>query len=610
MSDLYPVTPDKITLNGGIWANRQRINQRVSLKHGYHMLEAAGNFHNLRLAAGTIKGTYRGPLYIDSDLYKWLEATAYVRNDDAEINTMAETVIMLIADAQADDGYLNTYFQVVAPRWSNLKDGHELYCAGHLIEAALAHARLCDDDRLLTIARRLVDYIDTVFGDDGLSAPPGHPEIELALVDLYTETGAAHYLRLAQFFVNQRGYNKLKAGRNAAYYQDRVPVREATEIEGHAVRGLYLTCGVFDVYRATGEIALLNSVQAQWRDMVNGKIYLTGGAGARHAGERFGEAFELPNDRAYCETCAAIASILLNWRLLQLTGNSQYADLMEQTLYNGFLSGADLAGRGYFYVNPLLSRQGHTRPEWHGCACCPPNVMRTLASVTKFFATYSDDGVQVHHYSAATVAVDERIAFDMQTNYPWDGEITLTLNDDCITSAWTLQLRIPAWCDGAELSVNGEAYPLHIDTGYTSITREWRAGDRVRLLLPMPVQIIGGHPHIDAARGTVAIRRGPVVYCLEDADHSVDVLEAQINLSTQFDVTWQPDLLDGCTVIKFDGLVSTWPDATVYAPLASVPVKPVKLTAIPYHLWANRQPGPMCVWLPVAQSTTIDKGEN
>jgi uncharacterized protein len=412
-----------VAIDGGVWARRQAVNGEGALPHGFRMLEAAGNLENLRIAAGCSAGRYRGPVFMDSDVYKWLEAAAceMARAPNDWLRSTSEATIALVAAAQGDDGYVNSHYMVAEPgkRWTDFAQGHELYCAGHLIQAAIAHRRATGDDRLLTIARRFADHIHTMFGPGRRVATPGHPEIEMALAELYRETGERRHLDLAAFFLEHRGRGWLGPGRynSSVSYQDRVPVRDATTVEGHAVRAMYLATGVADVYLETGEAALLEALTRQWYDMVGGKLYVTGGVGARHLAEAFGQPYELPNDLAYCETCGAIGSVMWNWRMLLATGQSRFADLIERTLYNAVLAGVSLTGDRYFYVNPLanngeveqLSRGGCLRREWHLVACCPPNVMRLLASLGHYVATRDASGLQIHQYGSARIATPSRL---------------------------------------------------------------------------------------------------------------------------------------------------------------------------------------------------------
>jgi DUF1680 family protein len=604
-----------VSLNAGFWASRQQLNREVSLTHGFRMLDRAGNLQNLRLAAGTASGAYAGPVFMDSDVYKWLEAVAYA-GAPAKVQQHAEEAIRLVQEAQADDGYLDSYYQVVAPdrKWAELPTGHELYCAGHLIQAAVAWHTVLGDDRLLDVSCRVIDHVLSIFGPDKRIGVPGHPEIETALVELYRATSDKKYLDLAQFFVDHRGRGMLGPNPRfggSAYYQDRVPVRESSEIEGHAVRALYLTTGVTDLYLETGEAALLDAMLRQWTDFVAHKLYVTGGAGSRHSGEAFGHAYELPGERAYCETCAAIASITWNWRLLLASGEARFADLIERTLYNGFLSGVSLAADTFFYVNPLLSRGQPEvvgrgvieRQPWFTVACCPPNVMRLLASLGEYIATYAGDGVQIHQYASATLRAP-LATLRIETEYPWQGEVAVHVDSDS-DRPWTLQLRVPPWSDEPRVSVNGTAVAgPPVRQGYICIERDWRTGDCVELSLSMEPRLAEPHPRIEAAHGCLAVERGPLVYCLEQADHtSASVLDLRLDPDADLKATWQPDLLGGVMTVAAAGEVASvaeWGDATFRSHQRSEAAhgERTSLVAIPYFAWANRGPGPMRVWIP------------
>jgi DUF1680 family protein len=604
-----------VVLGKGFWAKWQAINRRSSLEHGYQMLERAGNLHNFRVASGREQGDYRGRNFLDSDVYKWLEAVAdeLARTPDSPLTDKADAVIDLIAAAQQPDGYLNTYFQIVEPdkRWTDLDHSHELYCFGHLFQAAVAYHRVTSDVRLLNVARRAADYIDSIFGPDKRHGTCGHPEIEMALVELYRETGQRRYLDLAKFFIDQRGQGKMRGlgWYGPEYHQDRVPVRQADRVEGHAVRAMYLLAGVTDLYLETGEQALRDSLLRQWRDMTGGKLYITGGVGARYEGESFGEPYELPSDQCYCETCAAIGSIMWNWRMLLVTGEARFADVMEQTLYNGFLSGASLDGTHFFYINPLLSRGGYQRAEWYGVACCPPNIMRTVGSIESYLATGDATGVQIHLYDSAAITVDREAGsatrLHMETDYPWQGQITITV-DQTDGTPWALALRIPGWCHGASIRLNGVAISVPAKaSSYAVIERIWQPGDVVELTLPLEGQLITAHPLIDPARGSAAIMRGPLVYCLEQVDQAsaVDIMQVQIDDTQPLEAHWDEGLLGGVMTICAAGHVidtASWA-GTLYRPLAAAgdpPSQSARLKAIPYHLWGNRGPDAMRVWIP------------
>ncbi len=598
----------QVRLQRGFWGTRQDVVRSASLAHGYRMLDEWGNLDDLRLAAGTIAGSYKGPVFMDSDVYKWLEAVAYYADGLApDVKGMADEVIGLVQQAQAADGYLDSYYQVAEPtkRWVEIPTGHELYCAGHLIQAAVAWQRCAGDSRLLDVARRVVDHVMTIFGPSLRPGTPGHPEIELALVELYRATDDRRYLDLAQFFVDHRGNGLLGPNPRfggSAYYQDRVPVRDSTELEGHAVRALYLTTGVADLFVETGEAALFVALERQWRDLVERKLYITGGIGARHQGEAFGQPYELPNDRAYAETCAAIASITWSWRMLLITGHGQYADLIERTLFNGFLSGMSLDGERYFYVNPLaspglpevLGRGGHERREWYFVACCPPNVMRLIGSLGQYVATSDASGVQLHQYMSGTVTAD-RIALQVQTDYPWDSRIMITVAQT--DGPCSLRLRIPAWCKTP--TINGTA--VTTSEGYASVERTWQPGDRIELDLPMPPRLTRAHSRMESTTASVAIERGPLVYCLEQCDHSANIQDVSIDPSGQIQTEWRPDLLGGVVTVTASGHARQ-PPSGLYEPFdAPRPAaKSVSLTAAPYFAWANRAPGAMRVWIPLS----------
>jgi DUF1680 family protein len=586
------------SIDEGFWADRRRLNREVLIPGGQEQLERAGNFDDLRAAAGLEDVAFRGMVFMDSDVYKWLEAVGWEPGvpqvDDA---------IALVEAAQEDGGYLNSYDQVVQPRerFSNPAWDHELYCAGHLIQAAIAHVRGRGDERLLAVALRFVELLYARFGPAGEPYTPGHPEIETALVELYRLTGDRRHLELAARLVDQRGKRTLApATYGSSYFQDRVPVREQEEIEGHAVRALYLAAGVTDLYAETGEDALLDAMRAQWRDMAARKTYVTGGLGAHHSDEAFGDAYELPPDRCYGETCAAIASVQFNQRMLLVTGDARYAELLERTLYNSVMSGLALDGGGYSYVNPLHVRDDHRDPvergarrqPWYACACCPPNVMRLLASLPHYLATRDDDGgVQVHQYTSATVA-----GVRVRTDYPWDGRVSIEILETR-AEPWTLSLRIPAW--SATTQVDGEpATP----GGYARLTRTWRAGDTVTLELDMTPRIVFGHPRIDAVRGCAAIERGPLVYCLEGADAppGARVDDLHLDPGGALRAVQRPDLLGGIVAIEAAGTHrpasdDEWP----YGAPRNGTGTPLSLLAVPYSHWGNRGAGGMRVWTPV-----------
>jgi DUF1680 family protein len=625
---LAPIDSRGLHIEGGMWADRRAMNRARTIPHGFHHLEASGALGNFRNAArGT--GLYVGGSddsgatfpFLDSDVYKWLEALAWElgREEDGAMRAMGEQAIALVAAAQRPDGYLGTFVQLSGRTpFSDLQWGHELYCIGHLIQAAVAWYRALGDRRLMDVAERAVARIDEEVGPGRRDGIDGHPEIEMALVELYRITGNARHLSLARHQLELRGRGLLGQGRfGAAYWQDRESVRVAAGMTGHAVRQLYLDCGVVDVAVETDDRELLDAAVRRWDDMRANRTYLTGALGSRHRDEAFGPPFELPPDRAYAETCATIASVMLAWRLLLATGEERFADAIERAMLGGVLSGMSLEGTEFFYMNPLQRRpavppdRAAGRRSWYPCACCPPNLMRTLSSVEQLMATVDASGIQVHQYVAgridATIA-GQPVVVEMVTDYPWDGRIELTVTSSSRIS-WTLGLRVPDWCRTARLSVAGEAQPVGAVAGRVSIERTWQPGDRVVLELDMPVRITTPSPDIDAIRGCVAIERGPVVYCIEDADLPAGVPLAHVSLRTDV----RPKLLSESEVrpegravsvgVSIGGPASPgpWPYHSLDARSATEPeAEHREVTLLPYFAWANRGEGAMRVWIPRA----------
>jgi hypothetical protein len=619
-------------VRSGFWAARQEVNARVGIPQGPALLESAGNLQDLRLAAGG-PGVFEGDYpFMDSDVYKWLEAASWqlagLSRDAPEGRRLAEDVerlIGLVANAQRPDGYINTWFQAGRGEgpFTDLRWGHELYCAGHLIQAAVAHRRATGRDTLLAVARRFADHIGSVFGPVGSGRPidgvDGHPEVETALVELYRETGEERYLELAGYFVEGRGRGLLGG---EAYCQDRVPVRAAQTVEGHAVRQLYLLAAVADLAAETGEPELRETGQRLWSAMAATKTHLTGGLGAHHDKEDFGDPYELPTERAYCETCAAIASIQWSWRMALLTGRARYSDLVERTLFNGFLSGVALDGETWLYINPLQVRDGHTdqggdksarRTRWFRCACCPPNAMRLLASLEHYLTSTDGDGIQLHQYAGGTFrgeAVGAPVVVSVNTDYPWDGRITVSVDESPADVPWTLSLRIPQWCTGftvqhGDRTDDETGAPL--EDGWLRLTRTWQAGERVVLELDLEPRLTRADPRVDAVRGCVAIERGPLVYCLEQVDHPGGGLDdVVIDTARPLTAKHRPDLLGGVTAILGSGYRQSvapqgwWPYPADSATTAENQGSDgrIDLVAIPYFAWANRQDGAMRVWLP------------
>jgi hypothetical protein len=465
------------------------------------------------------------------------------------------------------------------------------------MQAAVAQARCTGDKALLEVAVRFADHLVATFGPDRRQDVDGHPVVELGLVELYRETGRTDYLQLARYFVEARGHGLIeKYGLEPTYFSDRVPVREQSTVEGHAVRAVYLAAGAADVALETGDDELLDALKAQFGHMIATKTYLTGGLGSRWDGESFGDPYELPSDRAYAETCAAVGGFQWAWRMLLATGEPGYADAAERMLLNGFLAGVSLTGTEYFYVNPLQHRSdahpdenrspAHGRRGWFDCACCPPNVMRTLASLGGYLATTDAAGIQIQLYAPSTIEA-QGTRLTVETEYPWDGRVRVRVLQTP-PGQWTLSLRVPGWAEGALL--DGQA----VDAGgYASVRRVWQAGDAVELTLPMAIRLTAADERIDAVRGCVAIERGPVVYAVErdDAD--------DLRLDAVAAAEYRADLLEGVTVVSASVRVQEhvqrpWP----YGDLAPSAEQRTDIEAVPYFAWANRGIGPMRVWLP------------
>jgi len=627
--ELRPVPFTDVKLSGGFWGPRIETNRTVSLPHSLQMLEKAGNIKDLELAAAGTRTGYMGPVFIDSDLYKALEAVSYslASHPDAELEKKLDEIIAKIAAAQEDDGYLNTHFQVVEPekRWTNLRDKHELYCAGHLIEAAVAHHQATGKRTLLDVAIKFADYIDSVFG----SAPgkrmgyPGHEEIELALFKLWRLTGEKRYYDLAAFFLESRGQGFFAKEHDTPleeydgkYWQDDAPLRDYPKIAGHAVRAVYLLSGATDYAAVSKDKRLLQMLDRVWNNTTGANMYVTGGIGSSAKNEGFTFDYDLPNFTGYQETCASVAMIMWNHRLGLLSGNSKYADHLERALYNGFLSGVALDGKKFFYVNPLASHGAHHRKDWYSCACCPPNVTRTLSQLGGYAYATSPGALWVNLYMQGSLNTKvpvpdhlktsagkeaQEVSMDVTTDYPWDGKVDFKFNK-AIDSPFTLRLRLPDWCTSASVNVDGEPAKglVGVNNGYFMLDGPRAEGEVVSLVLDMPVARVAANPKVKQNVGRLAIRRGPVVYCLEEADNDVPVHQVALSETAELKAEHKPDLLGGVTVITGEGELATTESVRqlnqLYAPLDNV-VK-TSITAIPYYVWDNRTAGDMAVWLP------------
>ena len=600
-------------LKGGFWAKRVEVCRKMALKVNLEQCEKTGRIDNFRKAGKLKEGEFQGIYFNDSDVYKMIEGAAYclALKRDARVEARIDTVIDAIAAAQQPDGYLNTWYTLTDPakRWTDLKEKHELYCAGHLLEAAVAYQQATGKDTLLQVARRLADCIDATFGaqEGKIHGFCGHEEIELALVKLSRATGEERYMKLGQYFLDARGCGCQSGGAWGAIFQDHQPVRKQRQAVGHAVRAMYLYCAMTDMAAHTGERALRQAVDGLWDNVTSAHLYITGGVGARHQGEAFGEKYELPNDSAYCETCAAVGMILWAQRLTLLKADARYADVLEKTLYNGLLAGMSLDGKKFFYVNPLASRGTHHRQQWYGCACCPPNVLRLLPTISGYAYATSARAIYVNQFMSGTAEVklsSGKVFLEQVTQYPQEGEILLRINPEKSREPFSLHLRIPGWCRGAGLKINGKTVVLgKLERGYAVVRRQWEHGDQVQLILPMESQRVYANPRVAANRGRVALQRGPLIYCLEGVDNGGHVHDAVLPPQAVIRTINRNGLLGGVKVLEFIGLKvkSDLPDVSLYSFERNLSGKRrgqrARLRAIPYYAWDNRQSGPMAIWL-------------
>ena len=629
-----PISFTQVEIRDAFWSERQRVNHERSLPKQYDLCSRTGRFDALRLRWRPGSDLPKPHIFWDSDTAKWLEAACYAcqLRPDAALRQKIDEVAALFVAAQQPDGYLNSHFTVVRPeeRWTNLRDDHELYCAGHFIEAAVAHHILTGGGVLLNAARRLADLIADRFGTAPGQMPGycGHEEIELALVRLYRATGERRYLDLASYFVDQRGQSpaffaeeeKLRGGlatarSNLASQQAHQPVRDQREVVGHAVRAMYLYCGMTDLADLTEDDTLLQACRHLWRNLTRCKLYITGGIGSTWENEAFTSNYDLPNERAYCETCASVALVFWSHRMLQDAGDGDCAAVMERALYNGALSGMSLDGEKFFYQNPLASLGKHHRQEWFECACCPSNLSRLLGTLGSHLASTGPDSLLLHLYIGGkfAFALDNGVRgrISLITDLPWSGctRLVLALNSSSApepsgTVLWRLLLRIPDWSRAFRISVNGKEPVWSTERGYACIERVWCDGDTVEITMELPILRLVSDPRVVSNAGQTALQRGPFVYCIEDADFEAGALSATLPHDAELAARHISDLLGGVTVLE--GLVSvakahaTDPADALYRPVCERVMRSIPFRAIPYFAWDNRQPGAMRVWIPIA----------
>ena len=623
--DPVPFTSVKVTDN--FWGQRLQASREVTIPLAFSKCEETGRYENFVKAAHP-SDTYKveGFSFDDTDVYKTIEGASYSLQTypDKKLQKYIDSVLVIVAGAQEPDGYLYTA-RTMNPkhphnwagkeRWVAVENlSHEFYNLGHMIEGAVAHYQATGKRNFLNIAIKYADCVCREIGNGPQQKKyvPGHQIAEMALVKLYMVTGDKKYLDQAKFFLDTRGYTS----RKDAYSQAHKPVVEQDEAVGHAVRAVYMYSGMADVAAITGDSSYIKAIDKIWDNIVSKKIYITGGIGARHAGEAFGNNYELPNQSAYCETCAAIGNVYMNYRLFLLHGDAKYFDVLERTLYNGLISGVSLDGGSFFYPNPLSSNGKYSRKPWFGCACCPSNVSRFIPSLPGYVYAVKNDQVYVNLYlsNKAELKVDKKkILLEQETSYPWNGDIRLKITQG--NQDFTMKLRIPGWVRGNvlpgdlysytdnqkpvyQVSVNGQTVESDVNDGYLSIARKWKKGDVVEVHFDMIPRIVKANPKVEADHGRVAVERGPIVYCAEWPDNRFNVHSILLNQHPQFKVTDKPELLYGIRQITTDA------QALSYDKAGKLVTKDVELTLIPYYAWAHRGEGDMEVWLPIDVSAT------
>lgn len=621
----YPIDPVPFTsvkVTDSFWGQRLKASREVTIPLAFSKCEETGRYENfVRAAHPSDEYKVEGFSFDDTDVYKTIEGASYLLQTypDKKLEKYIDSVLQIVAAAQEPDGYLYTA-RTMNPkhphdwagpeRWTKVEElSHEFYNLGHMVEGAVAHYQATGKRNFLDIAIKYADCVCKAIGNgpDQKKLVPGHQIAEMALVRLYLVTGDRKYLDQAKFFLDARGYTS----RKDAYSQAHKPVLEQDEAVGHAVRATYMYAGMADVAAITGDSSYIKAVDRIWENIVNKKIYITGGIGSRHAGESFGDNYELPNLSAYNETCAAIGNVYVNYRLFLLHGDAKYFDVLERTLYNGLISGVSLDGGSFFYPNPLASTGGYSRKPWFGCACCPSNISRFISSLPGYVYAVKDDHVYVNLYMGNRGELkvnNKKIVLEQETSYPWNGDIRIRVVKG--TLPFTMNLRIPGWVRnevlpgdlyryddeqklGYTVTVNGEAVEGELQKGYLQIERKWKKGDVVEVHFDMQPRVVRANEKVAADRGRVAVERGPIVYCAEWPDNDFNVHNILLNQHPSFQVVNNPDLLYGICEITTDA------QALSYDAAGRLVVKDVKLTLIPYYAWAHRGEGDMEVWLPI-----------
>lgn len=574
------------------WGGRMKTHRDVTIDACIRECEETGRISNFAKAAGIKEGKFEGIYFNDSDVYKVLEGIAYSLANcrDAKLEKKTDEIIDLIAAAQQGNGYLDTYFILTAPdkKWTDMEK-HEDYCAGHLIEAGIAYYKATKKDKLLKVACNVANHMMSVLGPEKKHWVVGHEEPELALIKLYRETGNEKYLEFSKWLLEERGHGYGKGaiwdkkGWGPSYCQDDKPVKDLSHVSGHAVRAMYLYTAMADMAGETGDGEYAEALDRLWDSVVLRNMYITGGIGSTKSNEGFTEDYDLPNETAYCETCASVGMVYWNHRMNLLSGQSKYADIVEREMYNGALSGVSLSGDMFFYENPLATDGSHHRQKWYGCSCCPTQIARFIPSVGNYVYAVSDSGIWINQYFSNTGNITlngENIKIEQKTRYPWDGDLHIKINVERPCN-FSLNLRKPGWCGKFSLSVNGiSKKDADMNNGYIAIERTWSNGDFIDLHMDMPVQIVHADKRVRADAGLVCLMRGPIVYCFEETDNLKLYDKIFVSSESRFKAEYMPDLLDGIcriTVLGDNGM---------------------EFLAVPYYSWDNREPGKMKVWVP------------
>lgn len=618
LQKLKPVDFSLVNITDPFW--KERMNQVATKTIDACVMyteNKTGRIRNFEKAAKR-SGKHEGIYYDDSDVYKALEAIAYSlkNHPDATLEKKADEWIDKIAAAQLPDGYLNTYYTLngLENRWTDMEK-HEDYCAGHLIEAGIAYESTTGKRKLLDVAIRFANHIDSTFRIPNRHWVSGHQEIELALMRLYHHTNDTRYLELAKWFLDQRGHGYGKGAiwdqwKDPAYCQDEVPVKDQTEITGHAVRAMYMYTGAADVAAVTNDAGYVKAMKTIWEDVIGRNMYITGGIGAQGKNEGFGKDYDLPNETAYCETCASVGMVFWNQRMNMLTGEAQFTDILERSLYNGALDGLSLTGDRFFYGNPLASQANHERREWFGTACCPSNIARLVSSLGNYIYSYSDNSIWVNLFIGSDVNIPLKsgnMGISIKSGYPWKGDNTIEI---LTSKRTTINIRIPGWLKepAAEglykytdttrikpvVTLNGRPVSYQEEKGYAVLSRSWKKGDIIRFETPMQVREIVSRPELKQNDERIALQYGPMVYCVEGADNNKAAFNFVVGEKPAYTVEFNPGLLNGINTIKFNANV-----IEITADGRSVNTVKKQITAVPYYSWNNRGANEMQVWLPV-----------